>query len=291
MTADLKGIHHVTAITSDADKNIGFYRDVLGLHLVKLTVNFDDPTSYHIYYGDRYGSPGTIMTFFVWPDSPSGRAGAPQIVSTAFRVGKDSLEAWEHKLKKYESAERMDERLIRLRDPDGMTVELVEAETESGEEISGLHSVTIFEEGYENTADLLTDVLGFEYDRNEGNIFRYRKGENFVDVVCAPNAKRSVIGAGSIHHVAFRTPDDNDQRTWRKELVEDGYNVSPVIDRKYFHSIYFREPGGVLFEIATDGPGFAVDEEADKLGTHLVLPSWLEGQRMQLEQILPEVHL
>jgi glyoxalase family protein len=309
MSATIPGIHHVTAITSDAQKNVDFYTGVLGLRLVKLTVNFDDPSSYHLYYGDERGTPGTIMTFFAWPGAHRGRIGAPQVTTTAFAVPADSLGFWEKRFAAHGVAvtaprERFGEQFIALIDPDGMQLELVAAkysnesrawkrsEVSTKHAIRGFHSVTLSEEGYEHTAKLLTDTMNLAAGATEGNRFRYQlaTGE-CVDVLCVPDGRRGSMGAGVVHHVAFRTPDDAQQGEWRRTLASEGSNVSPVMDRNYFHSIYYREPGGVLFEIATDGPGFDADEPLETLGTALKLPAQYEPLRKELENVLPKLNL
>lgn len=311
MNPTIPGIHHVTAITGVPQENIDFYCGVLGLRLVKLTVNFDDPTSYHLYYGDERGSPGTIMTFFAWPGAPRGRVGPPQLTATSFAVPAGSLGYWagrlqQHLVKGEPGEARFGEETLCFADPDGMKLAIVATPEPGGHSpaagpvpvahaIRGFHSVTLSEEGYEKTARLLTDVMGFRAEGSEGNRFRYCAGEggfaSLVDLLCLPDARRGGMGAGVVHHVAFRTPDDPQQEAWRKRVAELDYNVSPVMDRKYFHSIYFREPGGVLFEIATDPPGFAVDESEPELGTKLLLPPWLEPRRSELVQVLPPVRL
>jgi len=313
MTTDNKsipGLHHVTAITADAQKNIDFYRGVLGLRLVKLTVNFDDPGSYHLYYGDELGRPGTIMTFFAWPGAHRGRIGPPQVTTTAFAVPADSIEFWSARLKKENvevqaAKDRFAERVVGFADPDGMRLEIVGTGNPRGQPwtkgpipaeraIRGFHSVTISEEGYENTARLLTDVMGFSFVAGEQNRFRYRAGDNFastVDLLCVPDGREGGMGAGVVHHVAFRTRDDAQQAAWHKEIARLGFNISPVMDRSYFHSIYYREPGGVLFEIATENPGFSVDEPVEQLGARLMLPPPLERFRAEIERVLPKVRL
>ena len=309
MTPALIGIHHVTAITADAQKNIDFYCGVLGLRLVKLTVNFDDPGSYHLYYGDGSGSPGTIMTFFAWPGAPRSRVGPPQVTAIAFAAPAQSLDYWTARLKSHEvtSADRLGERAIRFADPDGIALEIAAIESPLGtpwarggvppeHAIRGFHGVTLSEEGYESTAKVLTELMGFTAAGSEGNRFRYRAGTgngfaSTVDLLCTPDARHGGMGAGVVHHVAFRTPDDAQQTAWRTNIVKAGLNVSPVMDRNYFHSIYYREPGGVLFEIATDNPGFAVDEPADRLGTKLMLPAQYERFRGEIERVLPKVRL
>ena len=308
----LSGIHHVTAITADAQKNIDFYCGVLGLRLVKLTVNFDDPGSYHLYYGDELGRPGTVMTFFAWSGAYRGRIGPPQVTTTAFAAPSGAMGYWTDRLKEKgvelrAPIERFGERVIEFVDPDGMRLEIVGVDEPRGQAwtagpvpsehaIRGFYGVTISEEGYENTAKLLTDVMGFRGGSSENNRFRYRAegGDGFaatVDLLCTPDARHGSLGAGIVHHVAFRTPDDAAQKGWHGKLAGLGTNVSPVMDRTYFHSIYFREPGGVLFEIATDTPGFTADEPAERLGTRLMLPPWLEPHRAEIERAVPAVKL
>jgi glyoxalase family protein len=307
----IPGLHHVTAITADAQKNIDFYCGVLGLRLVKLTVNFDDPSSYHLYYGDELGRPGTALTFFAWAGAHRGRIGPPQVSTTAFSVPAGALDYWAKRLREksvepQSPIERFGQRVIALTDPDGMQLELVCVDQPKGEPwaagpipaefaIRGFHSVTISTEGYENTARLLTDVMGFIAAGSEQNRFRYRgASDDFastVDLLCVPDGRRGNLGAGIVHHVAFRTPDDAQQLLWRNRLAELEFNVSPVMDRTYFHSIYFREPGGVLFEIATSGPGFTFDEPADKLGEKLKLPPWLQQYQKEIEQSVTPLRL
>jgi catechol 2,3-dioxygenase-like lactoylglutathione lyase family enzyme len=311
MNPTLPGLHHVTAITAVPQENVDFYCGVLGLRLVKLTVNFDDPGSYHLYYGDERGSPGTIMTFFAWPGAPRGRVGPPQLTATAFAVPADALDYWaarlhEHLVAAQPRQARFDEPVLSFADPDGLRLEIVGTAAPGGHvpaagpvpaahAIRGFHGVTLSEEGYEQTARLLTHELGFRADGDEGNRFRYRTGggefATVVDLLCVPDARRGSMGAGVVHHVAFRTPDDEQQEAWRARIARLDYNISPVMDRTYFHSIYFREPGGVLFEIATDPPGFTVDEAAAALGTRLRLPPWLEPHRPELERVLPPLRL
>src|SRR5579862_1393797 len=254
----LNGIHHVTAITADPQRNIDFYCGVLGLRLVKLTVNFDDPGSYHLYYGDELGRPGTIITFFAWPGAPRGRVGPSQITTVAFAVPANSLDYWAARLQAHNAApaDRLGERAIRFNDPDGIALEAVALPQLLGEAwaagpvpvehaIRGFHSVTISEEGYESTAKVLTELMGFQLIGSEGNRFRYRAGTgkgfaSTIDLLCVPESRHGDIGAGVIHHVAFRTSDDTQQIAWRRTLVKTGLNVSPVMDRNYFHSIYYR---------------------------------------------------
>jgi catechol 2,3-dioxygenase-like lactoylglutathione lyase family enzyme len=309
----ISGIHHVTAICSDPQKNIDFYCHTLGLRLVKLTVNFDDPGSYHLYYGDELGHPGTILTFFAWPGAYRGKVGPPQAAATAFAVPEKSLDFWSDRLNErgIESKplpDRFGQRVIQFSDPDGLQLELVETAPTSGAQpwridsidperaIRGFHSVTLVEEGYEKTASLLTNLMQFRHAGADQNRYRYRTGPgeglaSVVDVLCAPGARPGEMGAGVVHHVAFRAAHDAGQADWRSAIAIAGRNVSPVMDRCYFHSIYYREPGGVLFEIATDTPGFTADQSAGELGTKLMLPPWLEKQREQIERAVPRVTL
>lgn len=271
-------LHHVTAITADAQANVDFYCGVLGLRLVKRTVNFDDPGSYHLYYGDQEARPGSIMTFFAWQGAPPGRVGPPQVTAVCFAV--PSLDGWSKRLPDAVEGSRFGQRILTGRDPDGMAVELVEGPL-------ALHSVTLSEEGHEATARLLTGVMGLRQAGSEGNRYRYAGEATAVDLLCVPDAPRGRLGAGVVHHVAFRTPEDASQVALRERLVGLGYNVSPVMDRQYFHSIYYREPGGVLFEVATDPPGFTADEPLETLGSALKLPPWLEPRRAEIERTLP----
>jgi len=307
------GIHHVTAIASDPQKNLDFYAGVLGLRLVKRTVNFDDPTTYHFYFGDAEGNPGSIFTVFPWPDARRGRQGAGQIAVASFAILPSSVGFWIERFIKYhvefsQPASRFDdERVIAFKDPDGLMLELVaHASAEArpkwtgpsvpaDHSIRGIYSVTLWQESCDLTGKLLTETLGFRAVREQASIFRYAAAPDdlasIVDLRCVPGLWEGVMGAGTIHHVAFRAPDDESQSTAREELVALGYNVTPQIDRDYFHSVYFREPGGVLFEIATDPPGFTVDEPLASLGQSLKLPEWLEPRRFEIEALLPNIRL
>ncbi|MBI2842985.1 MAG: ring-cleaving dioxygenase [Armatimonadetes bacterium] len=309
MDKKILGLHHVTAIAGDPQKNVGFYTGLLGLRLVKQTVNFDDPDTYHLYYGDESGRPGTILTFFPWPEAETGRRGTGQATTVSFVVPPESLGYWVDKFEGngvvYEPPVTRfgEEEVIVLLDPDGLRVELVgrtEAESiapwergpaPAAHAIRGLYGVSLSEEGYEGTASLLIKTLGFRLVEAENNRFRYEIGAGgpgaTIDLICMPNGAPGLVSVGTVHHVAWRTPDDDQHKAWREEIVRAGLNVTPIIDRRYFRSIYFREPGGVLFEIATDPPGFTVDETLEELGAHLMLPPWLEHKRSVVEQILP----
>jgi len=311
MNKKIPGIHHVTAICGDPQANIDFYTSILGIRLVKLTVNYDDPQSYHLYYGDTQGRPGTILTFFAWPGAPSGWRGTGQATAVSFSVPSRSLDYWKERLtskrvKIANESKRFSDQAIGFYDPDGLQLELVASPKDDREgcaqgpvptkfSVKGFHGITLSEEGYERTSSLLTDALGFHFIGQEGNRYRYSASKNetasTVDILCLPAAKMGEVSVGTIHHVAWRTPNDEEQREWRGELVKSGSNVTPIIDRNYFHSIYFREPGGVLFEIATDPPGFTVDESVETLGSSLKLPAWLEPMRADIESALPAVKL
>lgn len=304
-TAPIRGLHHVTAIAGEPQRNLDFYTEVLGMRLVKLTVNFDDPKTYHFYFGDEQGNPGTILTFFPWEGVPRGRHGTGQATVTAFSVPEDSLEWWKSHLDAAnistgEIHSRFQEKVLPFEDPDGMTLELVAEPSSVLREgwrsgsvpaefaVRGLHSVTLTESSAMKTAALLTETLGFSPLQSEGNRRRYGveegNGGAVLDIVEEPTAKPGNSGAGTVHHIAFRVDDDAAQEWRRKQLVEAGYPVSPVMDRTYFHSIYFREPGGVLFEIATDNPGFTTDESLENLGTTLRLPEQYERYRNEIEK-------
>ncbi|MBP9773570.1 MAG: ring-cleaving dioxygenase [Candidatus Peribacteraceae bacterium] len=304
---NLLGFHHLTAIASDAQRNYNFYTNILGLRLVKVTINFDDPSAYHLYYGDGVGTPGTILTFFIWKNAYAGRAGAGQTIAAALSIPQASFGYWLHRLQEkgvppLGPFERFGEKFILLKDPDGMTVELVadpeirtfdawaEGPVPVEHAVRGLHGITLLETGFEETSKFLTSELNMIQKKEELGTFRYSFSENsktYIDLKCAPDYFASTMGTGSIHHIALATEDDATQVQWLKSLSNHGHNASPVMDREYFHSIYFREPGGALFEIATQGPGFTVDEPREKLGTSLQLPPWMEKDRVLISSMLP----
>jgi glyoxalase family protein len=311
MDTEIRGLHHVTAIASDPQRNLDFYVGLLGLRFVKRTVNFDDPGSYHFYFGDGRGTPGTILTFFPWPGARRGIRGTGQIDATAFAISPDSLSYWLDRFKqRHVTAERTSpcfgEEGIRFVDPDGLLIELIASSSLPQVEpwpdspipqehvLHGFHSVSAALEGYERTARLITDSFGYRLVEESGNRFRFASLDDaapgrIIDLLCLPDTAMGRVAAGSVHHIAFRAKDDHEQLQWREHLVERGFNVTPVMDRVYFHSIYFREPGGVLFEIATEPPGFTLDENLNELGTHLRLPPWMESARSQIEKILTPI--
>lgn len=306
----VSGIHHITALASDAQKNIDFYTGVLGLRLVKKTINFDAPEVYHLYYGNEKGSPGTILTFFPYPGIPQGRKGKGQLTVTAFSVSENTLEYWTKRLAKfnisYEGPQhRFDEQFIYFEDHDGLGLELVANKSDkrpgftygnipSEFAIKGFYGITLSEECYEKTAGLLVGQMDHQLIAEKGNRFRFSASGipgDFVDILCTPDSLKGIGGYGTIHHVAFATADDKTQLEARDKLLKSGLNATPVLDREYFHSIYFREPGGVLFEIATIPPGFTIDEPLDQLGQSLKLPPWEEENRALIEKLLPPVKL
>jgi glyoxalase family protein len=315
MPRSIPGIHHVTAICGPPQPNVDFYTGPLGQRLVKKTVNFDAPDTYHLYYGDRIGSPGTILTFFPFVNAGPGRAGPGMASAVAYAVPPSGLEAWMMRLaeKGIDSEgpiERFGQRTITLADPDRMQVELIEIETsnasdgnadarpdDSGGEPreAGFHSVTLWVSDPGRTARVLTDLFSYEAAGQETaggrERLRFRSPSrdrgSIVDLVRSDTRSIGRQGAGTIHHVAFRAEDDAAQLDWRERAMAMGLNVTPVIDRQYFNAIYFREPGGVLFEIATDPPGFAVDEGPGELGRHLKLPPRYEARRADIERVLP----
>jgi glyoxalase family protein len=308
MASQINGLHHVTAISGAPQRNVGFYAKVLGLRFVKRTVNFDDPSVYHLYYGNETGAPGTAMTFFPWEHLPSARRGTGEVALTAFSLPAGSLDFWRERLSRlgvphHEAEPAFGEQTLALSDPDGLPLALVAADEpdapapwttpEIGAEhaVRGFHGVRLALDVGAATAELLTDVMGYEHLASDDRVHRYAAPRGatarYVDIVEAPNGAPAASGLGSVHHIAFAVADDHAQDHFRRRLISAGHPVTPRIDRTYFHSIYFRTPGGVLFEIATAGPGFTVDEPRETLGRELKLPRQHEHLRARLEQILP----
>jgi glyoxalase family protein len=314
----LTGLHHVTAVTGRASENVAFYTQVLGLRLVKKTVNQDDVSAYHLFYGDDLGRPGFDLTFFVWSDLPPARPGAGTVSAVALRVeGRSALEYWarrleEHGVRHGGLVERYGETLLPFSDPEGLALELVDdrgappigvwhrGPVPPDVAIRGLHAVTLTVRRIAPTEALLTQVLGFRrtatYPQIEDPSRRVAVFETGpggpsarVRVREQPDAPYGQVGTGGVHHVAYRTPDEGEQAAWQRRLLQAGVGVTPIIDRYYFKSIYFREPGHVLFEIATDGPGFATDEDPEHLGETLALPPFLEPRRREIEAGLPPI--
>lgn len=308
MKTSLNGLHHITAIASDPKRNLAFYTQVLGLRFVKKSVNQDDPGTYHLYYGDYTASPGTIMTFFPWIGIARGRPGIGQAYATAFSVPLGSLAFWRTHLTKHGVAHgttelRFADEVLTLSDPDGLHLELIATKendlrppapsTDVPAEfaIRGFHSSTLALKDEQPTAELLVGTMGYMLAGKSGHRARYTIGAGgpgtYIDLLTEPSLPRGINGAGTVHHIAFRTSDDEKQEAALAHLRSGGLQVSPVIDRAYFKSIYYREPGGVLFEIATDGPGFAIDEPVESLGNKLSLPPRLESLRKEIEAALP----
>ena len=302
----IAGLHHVTAIASNPQRNLDFYTEALGLRFVKKTVNFDDPGTYHFYFGDDIGTPGTILTFFPWPNASKGTVGVGEVLATAFSIPTGSSDYWIERLRSrnvtlHEST-RFGAGVIGLADPDGMRLELIEqAEAHAGKAprysdvpaasaIQGFYGVTLLERRVEATEALL-DVMGLKALQRDGDYVRFAPAGDalgrFVDVLEDAKAQPGRQGAGSVHHIAFRNADDADQLSWHDKLALL-VSVTPVQERTYFRSIYFREPGGVLFEMATDTPGFLIDEPIESLGEALRIPEWFERQRPAIEaRLLP----
>ncbi|WP_419897761.1 ring-cleaving dioxygenase [Roseomonas sp. USHLN139] len=303
------GIHHVTAISGEARRNVDFYTRILGLRLVKKTVNFDDPGAWHLYYGDEAGTPGTILTFFPWAQAAEGRLGAGELQETVFRVPQASVGFWTHRLTaagvaELTRSERFGETVLSFRDPDGMRLALLgmagienepgwaSSEIPAEHALRGFHSVSLILEDSAATGAILSDVLGFAEAAREGNVTRFQAPGTaiggIVDLRAVGGFLRGRTGRGSVHHLAFRAADDAAEAEMvRKLAANHGIATTEQKDRNYFRSVYFREPGHVLFEIATDAPGFAVDEPAERLGQTLKLPHFLEPQRAEIESHLP----
>jgi glyoxalase family protein len=304
------GIHHVTAIAGDAQENLDFYAGLLGMRLVKRSVNQDDPGTYHLFYADAAGHPGSDLTFFPWGHMAPGRMGAGLIAEVGLAVPAGSLAFWrrrltEHSAKVGEPTTRFGERVLPVTDPHGLELALVESGDDAGfspwdqspvpheAQIRRIHSVRLNEQDLGITTQALTALLGYAPEGEEAGWQRFRVGKGgaarVLDVREMPGAPRGRWGRGTVHHVAFRVPDDAAQLALRERVEAAGLSPTPVIDRFWFRSVYFLEPGGVLFELATDGPGFAVDEDPAHLGEQLVLPPWLETRRGAIEAALPRL--
>jgi glyoxalase family protein len=305
---DILGIHHITALASDPQRNVDFYVGFLGLRLVKQTVNFDAPDVYHLYYGDETGRPGTLLTFFPFPNAHRGERGAGETSAVAFSVPRSSLDFWVERISRAGieldgPQKRFDQEFLSFEDPDGMKVEFVlDASVEdalgwAGSSVGPKNAIrrfsgaTFTHRQLDGPGKFLQEVMHFLPKGSEGSRHRFRVGSGesqaHIDIDVDPNAPPHRQSAGSVHHIAWRVKDDDAQVAWRKDLREAGASPTPVIDRCYFHSVYFREPGGVLFEIATDPPGFLVDETPESLGTVLKLPPWLEPSRPAIDRSLP----
>lgn len=310
MENKVSGIHHITAIAGNAKRNYDFYTKVLGLRFIKKTVNFDDPGTYHFYFGDEVGTPGTILTFFPWERIGKGKQGTGMPTEIGYAVPDESLTFWEERLrgaqiKITDRGRRFGEDYLAFEDPDGLPVALIvpaSADKRKGwttEEVKaevamqGFHSITLSLSSVTGTAKVLTEVFGYTLLNREGNRYRYithaTENASVVDLLELPDAPAGVNAGGTIHHVAFRVNNEEVLMHYRQKVLRHGLNITPKIDRNYFFSLYFREPGGVLFELATDNPGFTVDEPVEDLGTHLKLPPQYEGRRAEIEKVLPQL--
>lgn len=306
----IRGIHHITAISGNAQENLDFYAGVLGMRLVKRSVNQDDPGTYHLFYADAEGHPGTDLTFFPWDNMPQGRKGAGMSAEVSLAVPSDSLSYWSERLASYgvqtlPQEVRFGEPTLPLLDPHGMDVSLVETSdprqftawedspVQPQYQVLGLHSARIWERDLSKTERFLTGVLGFERIAVEGEWVRFgvHGGGSgaVIDIREMPDTRLGQQGVGTIHHIAWRLPDEAEELAMRQQVIMGGSHPTGVIDRFWFKSVYFREPGGVLFEFATEGPGFAVDENPEHLGEQLVLPPWLEPHRATIEEALPRL--
>lgn len=309
----IQGLHHITAMAGDPQANLAFYHDVLGQRLVKRTVNFDDPGTWHFYFADETGTPGTVMTFFPWPRARRGTLGNGETAAVAYAIPSGSVDYWRERLTARgvgvsDAGVRFDQPVLAFHDPDGMRLELIATDAPATirhwrngpvpaeHALRGFHSVTLWQEEVEPTAELLAAHMGYTAAGQEGDRIRLAAAATdgiglYVDLLYRPGQPGGRFGVGSIHHIAFRTVDDSEQQEYLDALHAAGFDVSPVRDRQYFHSIYFRSPGGVLFEVATDAPGFLLDEPAETLGEALKLPPWFEPRRAEIEASLPPIIL
>jgi len=312
MENKILGLHHITAIAGDAKRNFDFYSKILGLRFIKKTVNFDDPGTYHFYFGDEVGSAGTILTFFPWGEGiQQGRKGSGMATEIGYSVPKGSLDFWQKRFEQYnvicnKPAEKFGEKYLTFLDPDGLKLELIESKTGDNRKgwetdevkadvaTKGFHNITLTLNDIKPTAAILTEIFGYKLIDQDVNRYRYATDavENaaIVDLVELADEKRGLNANGTVHHVAFRVKNDEILMHFREKIEAYGLSITPQIDRQYFHSLYFREPGGVLFEIATDNPGFTVDESLEELGQNLKLPAQYESQRASIENHLVKIN-
>jgi glyoxalase family protein len=302
------GMHHITAMVNDAQRNIDFYAGVLGLRLVKKTINFDRPEVYHLYFGNETGRPGTVITFFPWAKQLKGRIGQGQVGVTSYVIPKGSAPFWKNRLQKFgvefTSTIRFGEKYLLFNDPDGLQLELTERDEgpmnhwnfggiHAENAIKGFGGAVLYSAQPHKTSYVLENILGLDCFGQENEFLRFKSEANIgntIDIHLNPSV-RGLMGAGTVHHIAWRAKDEEDLLKWRSLLQDKGYYPTEVRERNYFKAVYFHEGGGILFEIATDPPGFSVDEPADELGKKLMLPSWLESQREELEETLPPVEV
>ncbi|MDQ6473043.1 ring-cleaving dioxygenase [Flavobacterium sp. LHD-80] len=312
MENTILGLHHITAIAGDAKRNFNFYSNILGLRFIKKTVNFDDPGTYHFYFGDEVGSAGTILTFFPWGEGiQQGRKGSGMATEIGYSVPKGSLDFWQKRFEKYnviynKPAEKFGEKYLTFLDPDGLKLELIESKTDDNrkpwetDEVKadvatrGFHNITLTLNSIKATAAVLTEIFGYKLIDQDVNRYRYAtdavQNAAIVDLVELPEEKRGLGANGTVHHVAFRVQNDEILMHFREKIEAYGLSITPQIDRNYFHSLYFREPGGVLFEIATENPGFMVDESLEELGKNLKLPAQYESDRAAIEAHLVKIN-
>lgn len=306
----INGLHHVTAIAGSVKNNVRFYTEILGLRFVKKTINYDSPETWHLYYGDKTGSPGSALTFFPFKGISRGRAGNRSMSSVLFSIGENSVEFWRNRFKTFQIDYRgpfkryNNEEYLTFEDFDGMPIELVISSQDerigwetpgipSEHAIKGFFSAVLSYGSFDPTLDFLLHHMNHKILENNGDRVRLYSGENkpghYVDLLSHPASPNQLPGSGTVHHLAFQTNDEQSQKVMRNHLLQGGFMPSPVMDRQYFRSIYFREPGGVLFEVATSGPGFTVDENVENLGSSLRLPHWLENQRDEIASMLEEL--
>lgn len=303
------GLHHITAIADNAKRNLDFYTQVLGVRLVKKTVNFDDPGTYHFYFGNENGTPGTILTFFPWEGVGQGTNGSGMATHIGYSVPKGSLEFWKNRLKSFnvnvEEGEIFGEKMISFKDPDGLQLQFIEPSDNDNRKVwttddikdenalKGFHNVTLTLKKADPTIKVLTDILGYDLQKQEGERYRFATDAidtaNLIDIIENDKTPTGRNAAGTNHHIAFRVKDDNVLMEYREKALSAGLSITPKINRDYFYSLYFREPGGVLFEIATDNPGFTIDESLEELGKNLKLPAQYEGMRDKIEGVLPKL--
>lgn len=303
------GLHHITAIASNAKRNLDFYTQVLGLRLVKKTVNFDDPGTYHFYFGNQTGAAGTILTFFPWEGIGQGTNGTGLATHIGYSVPKGSLEFWKNRFQQlnitFEEGEIFGEKLISFQDPDGLQIQFIETSTPDDRKVwtttdikdenalKGFHNITLTLKKADPTIKVLTDIFGYDLQKHEGERYRFAtdaiETANLVDIIENDKMVAGRNASGTNHHVAFRVKDDKVLMAFREKVLSAGFSITPKIDRDYFYSLYFREPGGVLFEIATDNPGFTVDEPLSELGQKLKLPKQHEALREKIEKVLPKL--
>ena len=304
------GLHHITAIAGNAKQNLEFYTKVLGQRLVKRTVNFDDPGTYHFYFGDETGTPGSILAFFPWEGIEKEHTGTGMATDIGYSVPEDSLEFWRERFKQFEVkhqevVERFGEKYLSFQDRDGLKIDFIVSNVEDNRKhwetneiksavaTKGFHNTTLTLKNVTPTATILTGIMGYQLQKQEGNRYRFVTdaidNASIVDIIEAPNLAQGLNAAGTNRHVAFRVKDDTILMDYREKIESKGLTITPKIDRDYFFSLYFREPGGVLFELATDNPGFSKNEPISEWGNHLKLPAQYEGTRAEIEKALSKL--